>query len=187
MLLFFVEPSRNLDQHAHNLVARALAAYVGQPHLRQAKHLAMLRAGRDSYVGSARERGHFEFGSEGRLRKAKRHIAEQIVAVPLEERMLFDLHDTVQVASGPAVVARLAFAAQSNGLTVVDTGGDLYRDEAMLLRPAAAATFLARLAEGTAAAATIRTGGDDARGEETNAAASLDLTVAAAGLAGLDF
>src|SRR5271170_1623683 len=58
----------------------------------------------------ARERGHLNGASEGRERELDRDLAEEIVALALEELVLLHREDDVEVAGVPARGGRLAIS-----------------------------------------------------------------------------
>ena len=98
----------HFDALQHDLVAVALRPQRRQPFARQTEALPVLRARRDLQIEPPRERRHLYLRSQRRLGKADRKPAQEILPVPLEERMGFYLHVDVQVAPGPAVGTRLA-------------------------------------------------------------------------------
>src|SRR5271157_278535 len=57
---------------------------------------------------------HADLGAQRRLRKRNRHQAVQILAVALEEGMLFGVQHHVEIAGGATVKSRLAFAGIQN-------------------------------------------------------------------------
>ena len=72
-------------------------------------------------------RRHVDLGAERRLREADRHLADDVVAVAGEERVLAHVQDDVEVAGGAAVAPRFALAAQLQARAGVDAGGDAAR------------------------------------------------------------
>jgi hypothetical protein len=55
---------------------------------------------------------HVDLAAERRLREADRHVADDVVAIAREQRVLADVQDDVQIALRSAVESRLALAAQ---------------------------------------------------------------------------
>src|SRR5262249_14740411 len=76
-----------LDDAPRQLVAPATAADVGHAPAPEPEDVAALAAARDLRAVAAVERRHVDFGAQGRLGEADRHLAVQIIAPPLEERM----------------------------------------------------------------------------------------------------
>ena len=86
---------------------------VGHAAALEREDLAALRAGGNAQLLAAVERGHLDRRPQRRLRVADRHLAEQVLPPPLEQRMLGDVDEAVAVAGRTAVGARLAFARAS--------------------------------------------------------------------------
>ena len=76
----------------------------------------------------ALERRHLDLGAERGLREAERHLADDVVVLAAEERVLADADHDVEVARRAAAAARLAFAAQLQARAGVDAGGDLHAE-----------------------------------------------------------
>ena len=87
--------------------------------------VARLGAGGERQRLRAVERRDLDRGAQGRLAEADRHLADQVAAFALEERMLGHADGAVAVAAGPAVGARLALAGQPDLVARVDAGGDI--------------------------------------------------------------
>ena len=64
--------------------------------------------------------------------KSTRHLAEEVVAVAPEERVLLHVDDDVEIAGRAAGRAVLAFALEPEPLAGRDAGGDLDRELALL-------------------------------------------------------
>ena len=99
---------------------QALDAFAAQAEL-----FAVLRAFGDGNDGLAFERGHFGFAADGRRGEADGHDAVQVVAVALEDVVLFHAHFNVEVAGRAAVHAGFAVAGGAQAHAVVDAGGNL--------------------------------------------------------------
>ena len=64
---------------------------------------------------------YLNFGAKSRLGKCNRNFAVNVGTVALENRVRTDIYNYVRVSGHAAVYARVAFAAQDEHLTVVDT------------------------------------------------------------------
>ena len=89
---------------------------------------------------------------------AHRDLAQQIVAVAVEERMLPDVDDDVQIAGGGAPAPERAFAGQPQALGGGNAGGNLDRQLALAADPPLAVTCPARLGDDAADAAAVMAG-----------------------------
>src|SRR5690606_185190 len=148
----------------------------------QAEHLAGLGFGRNLDDGLAIERGHDQLGAQRGLAEADRHLAEEVVALALEDVVLAHPHFDVEVARRRAGGAGLALARQADAVAVVDAGRNLHLQHFFRLDAAGAVAGLARVADGLAVAGAVRAGLLDAEDALLHAHA----TVAAAGAAGFD-
>src|SRR5690606_11617911 len=106
----------------------------------------------------------------------------QVVAVAVEDRMLAHAHFHVEVAGRRARRAGLALAIEADAIAAVDAGGNLDREDLLVLDAAGAVALAAGVAHHLATTGAFRTGllhGEDATLET-------HLAVAMAGGAGLD-
>src|SRR5204863_9773639 len=107
------------------------------------------------------ERRALDVAAGGRLGGRDRHLADEVVVVPGEDRVRLDGDVAVEVAAGCAgAVAGLALAGHADAFAFVHARRDLNRDHAVAHRPSGAAAGGAMVADDRAAAATIRAGGD---------------------------
>ena len=77
--------------------------------------------------------------AERRRHEADRHLAGQVRAVALEDRMLADDDLDIQVAGRPAIAARFALAGEPDAVAVVDAGRHLDREPLACAHAAVAA------------------------------------------------
>ena len=147
----------------------------------EAKHRAVLGAGRDFDRDGRVQGGHFHLGAEGGLGEADGHFAKEVVAVALKNLMGLDMQNDVQIAGRAALDSRLAVAGGTEADAGVHAGGDFDGDLGGAFAAAAAAAGAARLVNNTSAPAAARAGLGDAE----DAAGSDDLAAAVAGGAGL--
>ena len=112
LLLAGGEVPGRLDDDLDQLVAAAPAVDVGHPAALELEDVAALGPLGDVQPVGAVERRHLDLGAEGGLGEADRHLADQVVAVPLEERVLADLDLDPEVAPRGPGVARLPLVAE---------------------------------------------------------------------------
>ena len=122
--LLFGEFDGGLHTHVAIQIAFGAGVQALDAFAAQAELFAALRAFRHGDEGFAFERGHFGFAADGRRGEADGHDAVQVVAVALEDVVLFHAHFDVEVAGRAAVDAGFAVAAGAQAHAVVDAGGD---------------------------------------------------------------
>src|SRR5690606_11755153 len=176
------EVDRGLHHHAAIQVTRCAAADRAHALATQAEHLATLGLGGNADLGFAVEGRHVDHVAQCSLGDADRHVAVQVVAVAVEDRMLAHAHFHVEVAGRRARRAGLALAIEADAIATVDAGGNLDREDLLVLDAAGAVALAAGVAHHLATTSAFRTGllhGEDATLET-------HLAVAVAGGAGLD-
>src|SRR5690606_21102579 len=173
---------RGLDHDPAVQVTRRAAAHRTHALATQAEGLAGLGLGGDADFRFATEGRHVDHIAQRRLRDADRHFAVQVVAIAVEDRMLAHAHFHIEVARRGARGAGLAFATQADAVAAVHAGGNLDRQDLLVLDPARAMTLAAWAADHLAASATFRA----ALLHGENAALEPHLAVPVAGAAGLD-
>src|SRR5690606_28569645 len=91
------------------------------------KHSTAGRAGRDlQFDGVTAEGGHLDGAAEGCLGEGDGDVDAQVIAFPLEHRMLAHRDRNGEVSGRTAVDARLTLAAKADLLAVGDTSRDLH-------------------------------------------------------------
>ena len=103
----------DLDIDADVKIAMAIPLDVLDALAFEPEHRAGLRAGGNFDRGPAIERGHLDFGAQRRLHKANRHLAKQVVAVPLEDLVRLYMEHHVEIAGGTAAPTSLAIARRA--------------------------------------------------------------------------
>jgi hypothetical protein len=161
-------------------IARVAGAHALDALAAQAKLLAGLRAVGNVDGGLAVERRHLDLAAQRGGGKADRHHAVQIVAVALEDVVLFQTNLDEQIARRPAVGARLAVAGRPDAHAVVNAGGNLHFQRFLVLDLALTVAHTARVLDELAGAAAMRAGLLHAE----KALAHLHHTLAVAGAAG---
>ena len=91
------EAGGHFDVYADELVAGAAGAELGHAFAADAEGGAALRGGRDLERGLAGEGGHFDGASQGGEGELDRDLAEEIVAVALEQLVLLDGDDDADI------------------------------------------------------------------------------------------
>src|SRR5262249_22556943 len=114
--LTFVELDRRFDHDFADEVADLAAAHVAHALAAQAEQFARLRLGRNLDYRFAAERRHFEFRAERGLGKTDRHLAVEIVALALEDRVLAHVDFDVEIARRRAGRTGLALARQAHAI-----------------------------------------------------------------------
>src|SRR5579872_407215 len=132
------------DHHgdSHDLVA-ALAGVRGTLHaaIAHAQLLAALGSRRNLELGTPIDRGHVDLGAKRSLRNRNRNRDVNIVARPGKHRMRASAHDDKQVPGRSPIRTGVAFALQTNALSVARPGLDAEVDR---LRFAHGALAMAR-------------------------------------------
>ena len=112
LALFARELARNLHVHVHEQVAPAAALQARHAEILQPDARPGLNAIGNFDRLQAIEGEQVDFGPQRGLRHVDRNGAVQIVALALENRMLFHLDHDVQIAGRPAIEAGLPFVGQ---------------------------------------------------------------------------
>src|SRR5690606_15308665 len=126
----------SLDHDAAEQVATRTAAYGLHALLAQSEHASGLSFRRNTDRDLAVERRHADRGAKCGGREADRHLTAQVLAVPLEDRMLADVDLDIQVARRSAVAACLAFPGQTDAVACIDARGHFHRQLARAPYPA---------------------------------------------------
>src|SRR5205807_2705960 len=135
------ELAGNLDVHAYELVAAAVALQIGNAFPLEAENHAGLRARRNLDLGLVLQRRHLDLGAERELGERDGQLADDVLTLASEQRVLGHRDDHVEIALGPAGKPRLALTAELEPRAAVDAGGDLH---AQILRDADAPGAAAR-------------------------------------------
>src|SRR5690242_2519202 len=158
LLLLARQAHRRLHHHAADQVPVPAAAHRLYAAPAQAQLMAGLRLRRDGDFHLALQRGHRQLRAQRRLREADRHLAVQVVAVALEDRVLAHAHFHVEITRLGAGRTGLTLPGQANSVAVVDARGNAHRQFAHLFQASLAVAVLAGLLDGLAAAAAVRAG-----------------------------
>src|SRR5690606_7611830 len=118
--------------------------------------------GRDADVGFAGESGHFNFGAQRGLHELHRHVAEQIVAVALEDFVGLDVQDNVEIAMSATPHTGLAISRAAEARAAIHAGRDLQFDPGVLLATSRPRANLARTFDNLASTLATAAGLGDA-------------------------
>jgi len=179
-LLTLVEFLRHFNQCLDEQVSLGAGVGIGHASASHLKYSPALRSRRDFETLATVECWDFDRCSESCLAEGNGPLQDQILAVPFEERVGFDMNEAVSIAAGASVGTRLAFSLKTNPHSVVDTGRDLHFQIDLEGFQADAIAGAAGVADRSAAAAT-----DGARGLDAKDAGRLhNLSAALAPFAG---
>ena len=142
--LRFVEPARNV--HAGMDVEVAAPSPLEGRHALAAQHvnLARLRAGRDLDLERSGRAGNRERGAERRLRHRQVDGGVEVVAVALDAGLGDDADLDEEVARRAGELSGVSLASDTDALPVVDSGGNVDVDRAVVQRAADAVAGGAR-------------------------------------------
>ena len=102
--------------------------------------VAALDAALEGLDDGAVERGHLDLAAQGRLAEGDRHLAQQMIAVALKQRMLAQQDAHNQVAPRRSVFARLAFSLHDELQAMKGPGPHVQLEWRSHLYPAVAVT-----------------------------------------------
>src|SRR5262245_31537058 len=147
------------DLHRDEQVAAAAAGHdVGHAFSTQAERCASLRPFRDLQRLLALEARDGDFAAERQRRVVERNLAEQVVAIAMEERVFLDVNHHIEVTGGAAATARLTLAAEAQPLSACDASGNLDRQLPGLLHSSGSAAGRARRADDRTRSTTLTAG-----------------------------
>ena len=158
--MLFRKGSGDLYIHLENEIAAAILIVDVRNSLpAQGKARAGLGSLRDGVLSIALKGGDVDLRAENGIGYGQGHLAKDVVAIALKDRMGLDHHLQDQITGRAAVAAVVTLTAQCNALAIVDTCGN---GDLQLLADADKARAAAVLAGGLddlALAATAVTGG----------------------------
>ena len=150
---------RYIDYYGDILVAadvRVIDIYYAA--LTESEACSGLRAGGHVVLDLAVKRRYVDFGTQDRHRIGNAYIAENIVAVTLEDGMRLDVRNDVEVTLRSSVRTVVTLAADGEGIAHVDTGGDLDLHGSGAAYHADALTARAGILDDLALAVALRAG-----------------------------
>ena len=125
VLLLGRQIDRRLDHHATEQVSDRAAAHRANALFAQAKHSPGLRLRRNLERHVSIQSWHVDLAAENRRREADRHLAGEVTAIALEDRVLADLNLDVQITGRSTVAPGFPFTGEADPIPVVDTGRNL--------------------------------------------------------------
>src|SRR5690554_290862 len=146
------------QHHPAHQVSRLTATHRGHPLAAQPEQFAGLGFRRNLKLDPSIQRRHFQLATQGRIGKADRHLAVEILAIAHKNPVFThrDLH--IQVTRRPTIDARLAFARQTDPITRINTRRHLHRQGFLLFHIACTMTGLTGCADRLARTTTAGTG-----------------------------
>ena len=115
---------RHFNVDLHKQVALAAVARIRHSASAQAKHFSAGGPGGDFQFVTSVEGGDFQGRPERRLGITDRDLADQVVAIAVEEGVFGHVNEAVAVSGRSAVGASFAFSLESQPGPVVNAGGD---------------------------------------------------------------
>src|SRR5881409_2578204 len=155
--LFGIQLRWNFDRDSHMQIAPPITLHVLHALAFEPEHRAGLCAAWNFNLSSAVERGYFDIYAERRLNKTDWHLANQIVALALENFVLFDMQDHVKISGRSAAYPGFAITGRAQPRSCIDTWRDFQFDLARPLSPSRAAALLARIFDDASRAFTAGT------------------------------
>lgn len=109
----------HLDVDLHEQVALTAVAGVGHSPAPKPEDFSTWSPGRDLQFVAPVEGGDLQCSSEGSLGVADRNLANEIIAITMEQGMLRDLDEAIAIARRSAILAAFSFPLQSKASAVV--------------------------------------------------------------------
>jgi hypothetical protein len=182
-LLTFAELLGNFDDGLDQEIAFGTGVWIGHALASQSKHGSALRAVGDLEGFATIEGWDFDRGAECGLAERDGQLQDQVVSIPFEDWVGFDVDEAVGIAAGTTVRAGLTFPLESHAHVVIDTGRD-FDFEFDFVRPQSVAVArFAWVADRFSAASADRASRLDA--EDTGGLNDLSTPLAAAARFGL--
>src|SRR5512143_778726 len=97
--------------------------------------MARLRARRDLQLSVPGERRDLDLSAERRLCEADRHVADDVLPLPFEQRMLIHREVHIEVPRRSAIRAEFALARQADSVARFHTRRALDRERSLTLHP----------------------------------------------------
>src|SRR6185437_1139828 len=150
---------RRLDIHLDEHVAARRASQPRHALAAQPELMARLRPRRDRHLGAAAIDGrHLDGAAQSRNRHRDRHVAVNMRAVALEQRMRPDAEKNVEIAIAAAAHPGFAFAGEADARAVLHPRRDGDIERLLLAHAALAAAAAARIVDHLAGAVAGGTG-----------------------------
>jgi hypothetical protein len=124
LLLSFAEFLRNFDECLNEQIPLGSRMRIGHSLTPQSEHGTALRSSSDIEGLATFERRDLDTRTQGRLAEGNRQLQDEVVPIPFEDRVGFDVNKAIGVTSRPAIWTRLSLALQANAHVVVDPRGN---------------------------------------------------------------
>src|SRR6266849_2565404 len=105
LFLAFSQMPWSFHEHRDQQITVSCAAQAGHAFAGDADDFAALNAALQMMLKGAVQSRNFDFSTQGGLAKRNRHLATQVGAVALEERMLANAQKDIEIAARPTRVA----------------------------------------------------------------------------------
>jgi hypothetical protein len=136
-----------LYSHLNEKIAFAVPIEHRHAFVPDPKRGSRLRAFGDFQLVFSLQRRNHDLRAQGSLWERNRDHAVQVVALALEEGVLFDVQDNIQIAGWTSERARFAQAAETNSRAVLHSRGHLSLDHALAQQAAFAFTLRAGIGD----------------------------------------
>jgi hypothetical protein len=98
--------------------------WIGHASASHGEDGSALRAGRDLQVFATIEGWDFDGRTKCGLAKRDGPLQDQILAIPFEERVRFDMDEAISITARTAIGAWLSFSLQTHSHSIIDTRRD---------------------------------------------------------------
>ena len=126
VFLLLCQMRRRFDDDGDILVAAVFVANIGDTLAPQTERRAGLGPLGDVIADLAVQRRDLDLCAAGGLGEGDGHLAQDVCAVTLKERMRRDTDGDEHIAVGPAIDTGVALLPDPDGLAVINPGGDIY-------------------------------------------------------------
>ncbi len=128
----------SLQHHLYNLIPARVLARIENAALAQPELLLVLRARRNLEQRLAVDGGYFDLGSQSRFRYRDRYFEQNVVALALEQRMIFHVRCDVEIARRRSHGPRIAFARHAEARTILRARRNAYLNRFGMRQPSVA-------------------------------------------------
>src|SRR5690606_12285093 len=156
--LALAQVDRRFYRHSAQQVACRTTTHRRHTLAAPAELLAGLSPFGDVQLDPAIQGRHFQLAAQRRVGEADRHLAIQMLAVALEDRVLTHVDHHVQITRRATLGTGLAFAGQANAVARVDACGHLHGKRLLFFDAALAVAAATGIGNHLAAAMAARAG-----------------------------
>src|SRR6266478_67735 len=108
LFLAFSQMPWGFHEYRDQQITVSCAAQAGHAFAGNADNFAALNAALQMMLKGAVQRRNLDLAAQGGLAKRNRHLANQVRAVALEERMLANAQKDIEIAARPTRIARFS-------------------------------------------------------------------------------